>query len=126
MTTNARPLSPHVQIYRLPLLAITSITHRITGIGLGLGLLLLSCWLSAAAQGPDSYAAIHDILTSVLGRVVLFGFTAALFFHFTNGIRHLIWDTGKGLDLPCAKASNRVVIGVAAALTVLTWLIALA
>jgi len=126
MTTNARPLSPHLQIYRLPLLAKCSITHRITGVGLALGIVLLSCWLAAAAKGPDSYQSIHDLMVSLPGRVVLFGFTAALFFHLVNGIRHLVWDTGKGLDLACAKASNRIVIGAAIVLTVVTWLIALA
>ncbi len=126
MTTNTRPLSPHVQIYRLPLLAITSITHRITGIGLVLGLLLLSCWLGAAAKGDQAYEAIHTLIVSLPGRVVMFGFTAALFFHLTNGIRHLVWDAGKGLDLPTAQASNRIVIGAAIVLTVLSWLIALA
>jgi len=126
MTTNARPLSPHLQIYRLPLLAITSIAHRITGVGLTLGILLLSCWLAAAAKGPDAYQPIHDLIVSIPGRVVFFGFTAALFFHLTNGIRHLVWDTGRGLDLPTAQASNRIVIGSAIVLTVLSWLIALA
>jgi len=126
MTNNARPLSPHVQIYRLPLLAITSITHRATGVGLAFGLVLLTCWLSAAAKGPEAYQPIHDLIVSPLGRLVMFGFSAALFFHLVNGIRHLVWDAGKGLDLACAKASNRIVIGSAVALTLLTWLIALA
>ena len=126
MTTKARPLSPHVQIYRLPLLAITSITHRATGVGLAAGLLLLSCWLAAAAKGPESYQAIHSLIVSFPGRLVLLGFTAALFFHFSNGIRHLIWDTGRGLELSCARASNRFVIGSTIVLTALSWLIALA
>ena len=126
MTTKARPLSPHVQIYRLPLLAITSITHRVTGVGLAAGLLLLSCWLAAAARGPETYQPIHDLIVSIPGRVVMLGFTAALFFHLCNGIRHLVWDTGRGLELACAQASNRIVIGGAIVLTALSWLIALA
>ena len=126
MTTKARPLSPHVQIYRLPLLAITSITHRVTGVGLAAGLLLLSCWLAAAARGPETYQPIHDLIVSIPGRVVMLGFTAALFFHLCNGIRHLVWDTGRGLELACAQASNRFVIGGAIVLTALSWLIALA
>ena len=126
MSASARPLSPHVQIDRLPLLAIASITHRITGVGLALGLVLVSCWLSAAAKGPDAYQTVHALIVSIPGRLVLFGFTAALFFHLTNGIRHLVWDTGRGLDLPCAQASNRIVIGATVALTALSWFIALA
>ena len=119
-------MSPHVQIYRLPLLAITSITHRITGVGLALGLLMLTCWLGAAAKGPEAYQTFHHLILSLPGRLVMVGFTAALFFHLCNGIRHLIWDTGRGLELSCAQASNRVVIGAAIILTALSWFIALA
>ena len=126
MTAKARPMSPHVQIYRLPLLAITSITHRITGVGLALGLLMLTCWLGAAAKGPEAYQTFHHLILSLPGRLVMVGFTAALFFHLCNGIRHLIWDTGRGLELSCAQASNRVVIGAAIILTALSWFIALA
>ena len=126
MPIKARPLSPHVQIYRLPLVAITSITHRVTGVGLAAGLLLLSCWLAAAAKGGESYQTIHGVIVSPIGRVIMLGFTAALFFHLTNGIRHLIWDTGRGLELACAKSSNRVVIGATIVLTALAWLVALA
>ena len=126
MTNKARPLSPHLQIYRLPLVAITSITHRITGVGLAAGLLLLSCWLGAAAHGPDSYLAIHSLIVSPIGRIVMLGFTLSLFFHLTNGIRHLVWDAGLGLDLASAQSSNRTVIAATIILTAIAWLIALA
>jgi succinate dehydrogenase / fumarate reductase, cytochrome b subunit len=126
MASHARPLSPHLQIYRLPLVAITSITHRITGVALSAGLLLLSCWLAAAASGPETFQPIHDLIASVAGRIVMIGFSAALFFHLINGIRHLIWDTGRGLNLTCAQTSNRVVIGATVVLTALAWIIALA
>ena len=125
MSLKSRPLSPHLQIYRLPLLAITSITHRITGVVLALGLALVACWLGAAAAGPQSYAFIHDVVVSPLGRLVLFGFSAALFYHLANGVRHLVWDTGRGLDLPSAKASNRIVIAAALVMTIVAWALAL-
>lgn len=125
MSSIKRPLSPHLQIYRLPLLALTSITHRITGVGLSAGLILVSCWLAALAKGPDAYAAIHGLIVSLPGRVVMFGFSAALFFHLANGIRHLVWDTGRGLELNCARKSNSIVIGAAIALTAVAWIAAL-
>jgi succinate dehydrogenase / fumarate reductase cytochrome b subunit len=125
MSSTNRPLSPHLQIYRLPLLALTSITHRITGVALSAGLVLLSCWLASLAKGPEAYATIHGLILSIPGRVVLFGFSAALFFHLCNGVRHLVWDTGRGLELTCARKSNSVVIGAAVVLTVVAWIAAL-
>lgn len=125
MSSINRPLSPHLQIYRLPLLALTSITHRITGVALSAGLILLSCWLAALAKGPEAYATIHGLILSLPGRVVLFGFSAALFFHLANGLRHLVWDTGRGLELSCARKSNSVVIGTAVVLTAAAWIAAL-
>jgi succinate dehydrogenase / fumarate reductase cytochrome b subunit len=125
MSSINRPLSPHLQIYRLPLLALTSITHRITGVALSAGLILLSCWLAALAKGPEAYATIHGLILSLPGRVVLFGFSAALFFHIANGLRHLVWDTGRGLELSCARKSNSVVIGTAVVLTAAAWIAAL-
>ncbi len=125
MTASKRPLSPHLQVYRLPLLAILSITHRITGVALAAGAVLLAVWLGAAAYGPDAYATVNGLLGSLLGRLVLFGFTAAYFFHLANGIRHLFWDAGKGFDLKTAQATSRWVIGAAVVLTLATWAIGL-
>jgi succinate dehydrogenase / fumarate reductase, cytochrome b subunit len=93
-----RPLSPHLFIYKPTLTMLMSIAHRITGAGLYFGTLLLAWWLMAAAIGPDAYAGIGSFMGSFLGRLVLFGYTWALMHHMLGGIRHLIWDSGRGFD----------------------------
>ncbi len=125
MASNNRPLSPHLDVYRLPLTAIISISHRITGVGLSAGTLLLACWLIAAATGVESYDKINAFLGSWFGMVLLFLWSFAFFFHLSNGLRHLFWDTGRGLDKADVEKSAKAVIISAAALTVLTWFIAL-
>ncbi|HSV28859.1 MAG TPA: succinate dehydrogenase, cytochrome b556 subunit [Candidatus Omnitrophota bacterium] len=126
MTTRNRPLSPHLDIYRLPLLAIMSITHRITGIGLVLGLFLLAWWLGAAASGPEAFAAAQGFMGSWLGYLLLFGWSVALFFHLGHGIRHLLWEAGWGFEIPQAYASAKVALGATAVLTVIAWIAGLA
>lgn len=121
-----RPLSPHLTIYRLPMLALLSITHRITGVALTAGTLILVYWLLALAAGPDAYADASAVFGSVLGQIVLFGFSWALYYHLCNGIRHLVWDIGKGLDLESADSSGIIVLGASVLLTVLTWISAYA
>jgi len=121
-----RPLSPHLQVYRLPLTAKLSILHRITGVGLAVGVLMLVCWLVAAATSDGAYAAVSGFLRSPIGYLLLFGWTVALWYHFCNGLRHLGWDFGHGLELDQARRSNMFVLAGTAALTVLTWLIGLA
>jgi succinate dehydrogenase / fumarate reductase cytochrome b subunit len=118
MAQNERPLSPHLQVYRLPLSAIISITHRITGVGLAFGALVLVAWLAAAAAGPAWFATASAIFGSIPGRIILFGFTWALFYHLANGIRHLFWDVGIGFELQDARVSGYVVIGVSLLLAV--------
>jgi succinate dehydrogenase / fumarate reductase cytochrome b subunit len=120
-----RPLSPHLQIYRPQISSALSIFHRITGVGLGLGTLLLVWWLAASAGSDADYAAAAGFIGSPLGLLLLFGWTAALVYHFLNGIRHLAWDAGWGFDLPTAHASGRMVLVGTAALTVLVWIIGL-
>jgi succinate dehydrogenase / fumarate reductase, cytochrome b subunit len=93
-----RPLSPHLFIYKPMLTTILSIVHRITGAGLYFGTLLMAWWLLAAASGPTAYAGIGSFMNSWLGRVILFGYTWALIHHMLGGIRHLIWDTGRGFE----------------------------
>src|ERR1700688_5304841 len=90
----ARPLSPHLQIYRPMLTMVMSIVHRITGAALYVGTLLLAWWLLAAASGPNAYATFQAAASSVIGRGVLLGYTWALVHHMLGGIRHLIWDSG--------------------------------
>ncbi len=124
MANIERPLSPHLQIYKPQITMVTSITHRITGVALGLGTLLLAWWLIAAATGPEAYATVNACLASWFGRLVMFGFTWALFYHLCNGIRHLFWDAGKGFELPTMRKSGMAAIIASVVLTLLTWVIA--
>ncbi len=125
MTVKQRPLSPHLQVYRLPLTAVLSVTHRLTGIALAGGTVLLIIILFAAAAGPQAYATAHWLAASWPGQLVLAAFTFALYFHLCNGVRHLFWDAGYGFELTTAERSGVAVLVVAVALTALTWLIAL-
>lgn len=125
MSQSKRPLSPHLQVYRLPLPAIMSITHRITGAALSVGTLVLVWWLLSAATGPQAFAVASGFLGSVIGQLLLFGWSLAVFYHLANGVRHLFWDAGWGLTLPEAYASGWVTLGVALVLTAAVWLIAL-
>jgi succinate dehydrogenase / fumarate reductase, cytochrome b subunit len=117
----ARPLSPHIQIYKRESNMVMSILHRITGAGLYLGTLLLAGWLVAVASGPEAFAGANRLLGSPLGLVILFGFTWALLHHLVGGVRHLIWDTGRGFDLSTVdKLSWGTMIG-SIVLTVAVW-----
>jgi len=119
-----RPLSPHLQAYNMMRMSsATSIFHRITGVALAGGTLLLTAWLVAAATSDAAFSVVQAIYGSWFGLVVLFGFTFALFYHFCNGIRHLRWDAGKGFDLPSMHRNGRIVIGAAIVLTVAVWAI---
>ena len=102
-----------------------SITHRATGVFLSLGSVLLVYWLASAAAGPEQYASASALMTSALGRIALFAWTLALYYHLCNGIRHLFWDAGYGYDLDAVTRSGWMVLGGAALLTVLTWAAAL-
>lgn len=119
-----RPLSPHLQVYKPQISSATSIFHRITGVALSAGTILLVAWLVAAASGDAAFSVVQAIFASWIGQLVLFGFTLALFYHFCNGIRHLSWDAGKGFELPDMHRSGRLVIGAAIILTVAFWAIA--
>lgn len=119
-----RPLSPHLQVYRLPFTALLSISHRITGAALVVGTLVLTWWLMAAATGPEAFAVAREFIASPIGLVLMFGWTVALFYHLCNGIRHLCWDIGLGLELQAAHTSGWVSLGASAVLSVAVWLIA--
>ena len=95
-----RPLSPHLQIYRITITMAMSILHRITGAALYVGVLLMAWFLIAAASGPEAFASFAGFIHSFFGRLILFGFTWALFHHMLGGVRHLIWDAGYGLEDP--------------------------
>jgi succinate dehydrogenase / fumarate reductase cytochrome b subunit len=118
---HARPLSPHLQIYRPQITSVLSITHRITGVALATGTLLLVWWLAAAALGEAAYARVGAFVGSPIGLLLLFGWSLALFYHLANGIRHLFWDTGRGFDLSTAEKSGYAVLAFALAATVVAW-----
>ncbi len=118
-----RPLSPHLQIYRPQLTSVMSILHRISGVALVAGTLLLTWWLVAAVEGPEEFEVVQGIIGSWYGRVVLLGFTLSLFYHLCNGIRHLVWDLGFGLELDAVYRSGRTVIIATVLLTVVAWLV---
>jgi succinate dehydrogenase / fumarate reductase cytochrome b subunit len=124
MEKRARPLSPHLQIYRPQLTSVLSITHRGTGIVLVVGSLLLVYWLLAAASGAEAYASAQALLGSWFGRLVLLGFSFSLFFHLCNGIRHMFWDMGLGFELKTAYASGAAVVIASVVMTVVAWSLA--
>jgi succinate dehydrogenase / fumarate reductase, cytochrome b subunit len=121
MISDPRPLSPHLQIYRWQLTSVLSILHRITGMALVVGAVLLVSWFGSAADGAASFASFQGFLGSPIGLVMLFGCSVALFYHLCNGIRHLVWDTGRGLELKSVYASGWTVLVATAALTVIVW-----
>jgi succinate dehydrogenase / fumarate reductase cytochrome b subunit len=122
----ARPLSPHLSVYRLTLTMAMSIIHRITGAALYVGVLLLAWYLIAASMDAAAFGVASGFLNSMLGRLILFGFTWALFHHMLGGVRHIIWDAGYGMDAPEREwlAIATLVGGVA--LTIIVWAIGLA
>ena len=119
-----RPMSPHLQIYKLPFTAKLSIMHRGTGVVLFAGLILMVLVLLSIAGGAESWASMQSFLSSFIGKFILFGFTFCIYYHMCNGIRHLFWDIGMGLELEDAKKSGLGVIAASVFLTLLTWIIA--
>jgi succinate dehydrogenase / fumarate reductase, cytochrome b subunit len=120
-----RPLSPHLQIYRWPITMTMSILHRVTGIGLYAGTVLLVWWLAAAASGPPAFDFANAVLGSWFGLFVLFCFTWALFHHTLGGIRHFIWDFGVGLDKPARDILAWATLVGSVVLTVIAWAVAM-
>lgn len=117
----ARPLSPHLQIYKPQITSAMSILHRATGAGLFFGAVLLVLWLCAAANGPETYLGMVHFLGSPLGVILLMGWSWALFYHLCSGLRHLMWDMGVGLELPAVYTSGYIAIFASALLTILSW-----
>ena len=118
-----RPLSPHLTVYRRTLTMMMSIIHRVTGCGLALGGVLVVWWLHAASRGPESFAFVDGLITSWIGGLVMVGLLACLWFHFFNGIRHLIWDTGAGFEVSGLQRQGLAVIAAAAVMTVITLIV---
>jgi succinate dehydrogenase / fumarate reductase cytochrome b subunit len=125
-TKRARPLSPHLQIYKPQITSVMSITHRATGIALAAGTLLLTAWIVAVAIGPEAHAGIAGFAASWFGKLLLLGWSAALFYHLLNGIRHLFWDAGYGFDLPRMQTSGHAVLVGTVVLTAIAGLLGLA
>lgn len=121
-----RPLSPFMigPYYKPQLTSMLSITHRLTGMALSAGTLALAGWLIALASGPEVFATYAGHLAAWYGQIVLLGFSWALLYHLCNGIRHLFWDIGKGLDVPTAYKSGYAVVAVSGLLTVAVWALA--
>lgn len=121
-----RPLSPFMigPYYRPQLTSMLSITHRATGVGLSAGTLFLACWLVALASGPEAYAGFAVHVSAWYGQLILLGFSWALLYHLCNGIRHLFWDIGKGLDIPTAYKTGYAVVVASGLLTVAVWALA--
>ena len=118
-----RPLSPHLQIYRPMLTMMMSIVHRLTGGALYFGTLIVIWWLVALASGPVYFEYVQELLGSVIGRLVLFGYTWALVHHAIGGIRHLIWDTGHGFDLGLVEWMARLNLAGSIIITLVIWVI---
>ena len=122
MTKGNRPLSPHLQVYRPQITSMLSITHRLTGVALSVGALVLVYWVNAAAYGPAAFDQVQSFFSHWFGQMMLFGWTLCLFFHLCNGIRHLFWDAGAGLEMTQVRISGWFVLIATAVLTALSWL----
>jgi len=124
MASRARPLSPHLQIYKPHLLMTMSIVHRATGVALTFAALLLTWGLVAVASGPLAFADFQQFMRSIVGRLIVAGFVVSMLYHFLNGLRHLNWDTGRGLDLRSSYVTGWSVVVLTPLLSALIlWLV---
>jgi succinate dehydrogenase / fumarate reductase cytochrome b subunit len=123
MTMNERPLSPHLQIYKLELPMVLSGLHRITGIALSFGSLLVVGWIVSAAHSAEAFASMSHFLGGFIGQFLLFGWSFSLIYHSVNGVRHLIWDTGRLLEIKQIHTSGKIVLALSIALTLLVWVL---
>ncbi len=126
MDQRQRPLSPHLQVYKPQLTMVFSILHRLTGVALSIGALVLTWWLMAAAAGPEAFGTAQAFLGSWFGQLVLLGFSFALFYHLCNGVRHLVWDSGHLLEIESVYRSGWIMLGASVVLTIAAWTVALA
>jgi succinate dehydrogenase / fumarate reductase cytochrome b subunit len=126
MATMNRPLSPHIQIYRKQITSSLSILHRATGVFLAIGTFAFVYWLWSLASGPETYASTQALFGSMIGRIFLLGWVFSLAYHFSNGIRHLFWDVGKGFAIETVYASGKAVLAVSVLLTALVFIAAYA
>lgn len=117
-----RPLSPHLSIYRWPITMAMSIAHRVTGTANYVGALLFALWLLAVASGPDAYAFAQSLTDSILGTLVLIGYSWSVLHHLLGGLRHLVWDLIIGMDLPWRNRMAAATLVGSLALTAVLWL----
>jgi succinate dehydrogenase / fumarate reductase cytochrome b subunit len=123
--TVERPLSPHLSIYARQINMVMSILHRLTGAALYFGTLLLAAWLIAAAMGEAPFALVSAVFAHPIGTLVLFGYTWALAHHMLGGMRHLLWDTGRGLQIWQVNVLSWLTLVGSVALTLAIWAVAL-
>ncbi len=121
-----RPLSPHLTIYRPQLTSLLSVLHRGTGVFITIAGILLVTWLMALAAGPGAYGLLATLLGHWLGQLVLLGMTFSFAFHLCNGVRHLVWDSGRGLEIRAVYRGGYIALAASVVLTVLIWMIAYA
>lgn len=122
MHLSERPMSPHLQIYQLPLTALLSITHRITGVALSIGLLFFGYSLITITLGNDAYLTMQAQLNTPLGIILLWLFIYALFFHLCHGVRHFVWDLGKSLDKSTMNKHALLELVTSVNLTLIAWI----
>jgi succinate dehydrogenase / fumarate reductase, cytochrome b subunit len=121
MSSDIRPTSPHLTIYKPQITSVLSISHRLTGLALYAGTALVVCWLYKAAYAPTQYSELHSFMTSTFGYVLMIGWTAAFYYHLANGLRHLFWDMGKGFEIKQVNRSGWLVILFTILMTGFTW-----
>ena len=120
-----RPISPHLQVYKPQITSVLSIFHRITGVALTFGLILLVAWIFTLSLGEEYFEYFVMFIKSWFGLLILFGSTLALNYHLCNGIRHLFWDAGYGYEIETVHKSGLAVLVVSFVLTTLIWYLAL-
>ena len=123
MNKTSRPLSPHLAIYRWPITMTLSILHRMTGVALSVGLIALVLWLESIAAGSGYYEMVAGWMETIIGQLLLLGFSFAFFFHLANGVRHLFCDVGMGFEMRHANASAWLVLIATVLMTVAYWMI---
>ena len=123
MNDTKSPLSPHLSIYRWPITMTLSILHRVTGVAMSVGLIVLCAWLMSAAAGAEDYERVVSLLSTMIGKLMLIGFSFAFFFHLANGVRHLVWDVGFGFEKYQANASAWFVLLLAGGMTAAFWML---
>lgn len=121
MRDKSRPLSPFITIYKNPVTSYISMGHRMAGVALSAGMVLLIVWLVALAGGEESYQCAQAIITSIPGRIVMFGFTFLFFYYIATAVRHLVWDFGFGFEMKTAEVTGYISVIASVVLTVLLW-----